>query len=53
MALQHRGQEAAGVALADGRYIRTLHGPGLVREALDPAAVAALPGSFGIGHVRY
>ncbi len=53
MALQHRGQEAAGVALADGRYIRTLHGPGLVREALDPAAVAAMLGSFGIGHVRY
>ena len=52
-ALQHRGQEAAGVALADGGYIRTLHGPGLVRQALDPAAVAAIPGSCGIAHVRY
>ena len=52
-ALQHRGQEAAGVAVADGRLIRALHGPGLVRQALDPAAVAALPGSHAIGHVRY
>lgn len=52
-ALQHRGQEAAGVAVADGRLIRTLHGPGLVRQALDPAAVAAMTGSSGIGHVRY
>lgn len=52
-ALQHRGQEAAGVAVADGRLIRSLHGPGLVSQALDPEAVAAMPGTSGIGHVRY
>lgn len=52
-ALQHRGQEAAGVAVADGRLIRTLYGPGLVRQALDPAAIATMTGSSGIGHVRY
>jgi amidophosphoribosyltransferase len=52
-ALQHRGQEAAGVAVADGQAIRLLHGPGLVRQALDPADVAALAGTRGIGHVRY
>lgn len=53
MALQHRGQEAAGVGVANGPSIRLLHGPGLVREALDPVEVALLIGTRGIGHVRY
>jgi amidophosphoribosyltransferase len=53
IALQHRGQEAAGVAVADGQAIRLRHGPGLVRQALDPADIAAMAGTWGIGHVRY
>ncbi|PZS36920.1 MAG: amidophosphoribosyltransferase [Pseudonocardiales bacterium] len=53
IALQHRGQEAAGVAVVDRSAIQLLCGPGLVSEALDPDAVAAMNGSCGIGHVRY
>jgi amidophosphoribosyltransferase len=52
-ALQHRGEEAAGLAMADRGAIHILHGPGLVSQALDAAAVAAMTGSCGIGHVRY
>ena len=52
-ALQHRGQESAGVASSDG--IRTwLHkGMGLVSQVFDGERIAALPGPLAIGHVRY
>jgi amidophosphoribosyltransferase len=51
--LQHRGQDAAGIAtLSDGRM--QLHkGPGLVREVFQAADLSSLKGSMGIGHVRY
>ncbi|HOV81119.1 MAG TPA: amidophosphoribosyltransferase [Methanothrix sp.] len=52
-ALQHRGQEAAGISVHDGKAIRTHRGMGLVSEVFDDAQVALLRGSVGIGHVRY
>jgi amidophosphoribosyltransferase len=52
-ALQHRGQEAAGISVHDGRSIRTHRGMGLVSEAFDDAQIALLRGPVGIGHVRY
>ncbi|KAK1261498.1 hypothetical protein QJS04_geneDACA008882 [Acorus gramineus] len=54
-ALQHRGQEGAGVASAapDGT-IRSVTGLGLVSEVFsDPSRLESLPGSSAIGHVRY
>jgi amidophosphoribosyltransferase len=53
--LQHRGEESAGIVTADtASGIRTLlSGPGLVPEALPTPAVDAMPGSLGLGHVRY
>jgi len=52
-ALQHRGQEAAGISVHDGRTIRTHRGMGLVSEVFNDAQLALLRGSVGIGHVRY
>ncbi len=55
-ALQHRGQEAAGIAAADGRQLQVRRGQGLVAEALRPQdldALAALRPLAAIGHVRY
>ncbi len=52
-ALQHRGQEAAGISVHDGKSIRTHRGMGLVSEVFDDAQIALLRGSVGIGHVRY
>ncbi len=51
LALQHRGQESAGIATHDGTDLHVRKGMGLVTEAF--ARHAALPGSVGIGHVRY
>jgi amidophosphoribosyltransferase len=51
--LQHRGQEAAGISVHDGKAIRTHRGMGLVCEVFDDARIALLRGSVGIGHVRY
>ncbi len=51
MALQHRGQEGAGVAVAHELQIDVVKGPGLVKEALQD--VSFLKGHIGIGHVRY
>ena len=53
LALQHRGQEAAGLCAADGRSITRRIGQGLVREAFTEADLAALQGSGAIGHTRY
>jgi len=52
-ALQHRGQEAAGISVHDGKSIRTHRGMGLVSEVFDDAQIALLRGQVGIGHVRY
>jgi amidophosphoribosyltransferase len=52
-ALQHRGQESAGIAASDGARIRVSKAMGYVNEAFDSATLAKLPGSMSIGHVRY
>jgi amidophosphoribosyltransferase len=51
--LQHRGQDAAGIATADGGRIRLHKGNGLVRDVFDQAAMARLTGRIGIAHCRY
>ncbi len=55
MALQHRGEEGAGVAVSDGRVVRAVRAMGLVAEMAErnAAELAALRGRIGIGHVRY
>jgi amidophosphoribosyltransferase len=52
-ALQHRGQESAGIATADGSrlYLRT--GMGLVAQVFDETDLGLLPGHIAIGHTRY
>jgi amidophosphoribosyltransferase len=52
-ALQHRGQESAGIAAADGGKMRTSRAMGEVAEAFDESALAKLPGHIAIGHTRY
>ena len=52
-ALQHRGQESAGVVASDGMDLLTHKGMGLVEEIFTPEAIAALPGAAAIGHTRY
>ena len=52
-ALQHRGQESAGIAASDGVQIRHRKAMGYVNEAFDADALARLPGTLAIGHVRY
>jgi amidophosphoribosyltransferase len=54
-ALQHRGQESAGIAVWDGtaRKMRVHRGMGLVAEVFDDERLRALPGRDAIGHVRY
>ena len=52
-ALQHRGQEGAGIVVADGEAVRSRKGLGLVGEVFDDTSLKGLSGSLGIGHVRY
>src|SRR5439155_16097772 len=52
-ALQHRGQESAGICTADGVKMRISRAMGHVAEAFDEAALASLPGHIAIGHTRY
>lgn len=52
-ALQHRGQEAAGIAVADGRAMSIHKGVGLVSQVFTPAAMERLNGHYAIGHTRY
>jgi amidophosphoribosyltransferase len=52
-ALQHRGQESAGVTVADGHTLCTRKGMGLVDEVFDESALKDLGGTSAIGHVRY
>ena len=51
--LQHRGQESAGIATADGSSIRISTSMGLVSQAFDEEVLIHLPGYIGIGHTRY
>lgn len=52
-ALQHRGQESAGIAVSDGDSIRCRKGHGLVTEALSSQKLEELTGENAVGHVRY
>ena len=52
-ALQHRGQESAGIATADGIRIRAVREMGYVNEIFDQETLATLPGHVAIGHTRY
>jgi len=51
--LQHRGQDAAGIATLDGYKVRLCKGNGLVADVFSPSELAMLKGTVGIGHVRY
>ena len=51
--LQHRGQDAAGIATADGGKLRVHQGNGLVRDVFDEPAMALLSGRVGVAHCRY
>src|SRR6186997_1346192 len=52
-ALQHRGQESAGIAASDLQQVRISRAMGYVADTFDGQALAELPGSIAIGHVRY
>lgn len=52
-ALQHRGQESAGIASTDGRAIYCHKNMGTVADIFTPGVVNGLPGSMAIGHTRY
>ena len=51
--LQHRGQDAAGIATANGTRLRVQKANGLVRDVFDEKKMAVLEGRIGIAHVRY
>jgi len=52
-ALQHRGQESAGIATCDDGHIMTVRELGLVSQVFDEQKLIALQGSMALGHVRY
>src|SRR3989339_1631968 len=52
-ALQHRGEESAGIVVSDGLHVREHKGMGLVADAFNEQVLASLTGSLAIGHVRY
>ena len=52
-ALQHRGQESAGIVASNGREQLVHRGMGLVADVFSEATLAKLPGRHAIGHVRY
>ena len=53
-ALQHRGQESAGIVAVDREGVaRTHRGMGLVSETFDESTLALLPGDLAVGHTRY
>src|SRR5438309_11067220 len=52
-ALQHRGQESAGIAASDGGQVRIFREMGYVADVFDGETLAHLPGPLAIGHVRY
>lgn len=52
-ALQHRGQESAGIVVSDGNTVTAHKGMGLISDVFKEENLAPLKGSMGIGHVRY
>ncbi len=52
-ALQHRGQESAGIATSDGNHLTVVKDMGLVSNVFDDRTLAALDGDLAIGHTRY
>jgi len=52
-ALQHRGQESAGIAVSEGGRVTAVRDMGLVPQVFDEDTLAALPGEVAIGHTRY
>jgi len=52
-ALQHRGQESAGIAVSDGERIVVYKDMGLVAQVFDEAALSTLRGHIAVGHCRY
>ncbi|WP_299056472.1 amidophosphoribosyltransferase [uncultured Nocardioides sp.] len=52
-ALQHRGQESAGIAVSNGRQILVYKDMGLVSQVFDEATLEALKGHVAVGHSRY
>jgi amidophosphoribosyltransferase len=52
-ALQHRGQESAGIAATDAVQFRLERGMGLVQDVFTPEVISRLPGFAAIGHTRY
>src|SRR6201998_889286 len=52
-ALQHRGQESAGIVASNGIALHLEKGMGLVQEIFQPEVLARLPGTAAIGHTRY
>lgn len=52
-ALQHRGEESAGIVAYDGKGVRHHKGMGLVSDVFDEKAVRSLRGDLAVGHTRY
>src|SRR5438874_206122 len=52
-ALQHRGQESAGIVSSDGKELYVHRAMGEVEEIFQPSVLAQLPGNLAIGHTRY
>ena len=52
-ALQHRGQESAGIVASDGERLRIHKGMGLVNDVFDESVLDAIEGDRAIGHTRY
>src|SRR6185312_13014217 len=52
-ALQHRGQESAGIASSNGRKIHCIRKMGHVADIFTPGVLNELPGNLAIGHTRY
>ncbi|HEY1239480.1 MAG TPA: amidophosphoribosyltransferase [Bryobacteraceae bacterium] len=52
-ALQHRGQESAGICSSDGEQIYTHRAMGHVADIFTPEVIEKLPGALAIGHTRY
>ncbi len=52
-ALQHRGQESAGIATSDGKIVSLHKDMGLVSDVFSPVALDRLGGHIAVGHVRY
>jgi amidophosphoribosyltransferase len=52
-ALQHRGQESAGIAVSDHGRLTALRDLGLVTQVFDEQSLRALTGELAIGHTRY